>query len=40
MKNIVAHAAQAKFPVKLICCIACGSAPSACWLLKSIAITL
>ena len=40
MKNIVAPAAQSRFPVKLICCIAFGSASSACCLLKSIAIIL
>ena len=34
MKNIVAPAAQSKFLVKLICCIAFGSVSSACCLLK------
>ena len=38
MKNIVAL--FSRFPVKLICCIAFGSASSACDLLRSIAITL
>ena len=36
MKNIAAPAVQSRFPVKLICCIAFGSASSACCLLKSI----
>ena len=31
---------RARFPVELIYCIAFGSASSACYLLKSIAITL
>ena len=40
MKNIVAPSALVRFPVKLICCIALGSAFSSCCLLKSIAINL
>ena len=42
MKNIVVFAIgyRARFPIKLICCIAFGSASSACCLLKSIAIIL
>ena len=40
MKNTVAPAAQSKFPVKLICCIAFESASSASCLVKSIAIIL
>ena len=40
MKNIVAPAAQSRFPVKLICCIAFGSASSGSCLVKSIAIIL
>ena len=38
MKNIVAPLSQPRFPVKLICCIAFGSASNACCLLKSIAV--
>ena len=33
-------APQSKFPVRSICCIAFGSASSACCLLKSISIIL
>ena len=40
MKNIVAPSARSRFPAKLICCIAFGSALSAYCLLKSIAIIL
>ena len=42
MKDIVVFPAQSRFvnPVKLICCIAFGSASSAYYLLKSIAIIL
>ena len=40
MKNIVLFPAWSKFPVKAICCIAFGSASSACYLLKPIAIIL
>ena len=40
MKNIVVFSFQSKFPVKLICRIAFGSASSACCLLESIAIIL
>ena len=40
MKNIVPHAAQSRFPGKLICCIAFGSPSSSFCLLKSIAIIL
>ena len=40
MKNIVAPSARSRFPVKLICCIAFGSASSYCYLLKSSATIL
>ena len=42
IKHIVifAFSSEDRFPVKLICCIAYGSALSACCLLKSIAIIL
>ena len=40
MKNIVAPSARSRFPVKLICCIAFGSASSYCCLLKSSATIL
>ena len=40
MKNIVGFPPQSRFPVKLTCCIAFGSASSACSLLKAIAIVL
>ena len=40
MKTIVVFPATSRFPVRLICCIAFGSASSACCLLKSIAIIL
>ena len=40
IKDIVVFPAQSRFPVKLICCIAFGSASSAYCLLKSIAIIL
>ena len=42
IKNIVvfSFSSLSKFPVKLICCFAFGSASSAFCLLKSIAITL
>ena len=40
MKNIVAPSARSRFPLKLICCIAFGSASNACYLLKCIAIIL
>ena len=40
MKNITVFGfpSLSKFPVKLTCCIAFGSASSACYLLKSVAI--
>ena len=37
-KNIVAHSARSRFPLKLICYIAFGSVSSACCLLKYITI--
>ena len=37
---VFAFPSKARFPVKLICCIAFGSAQKACYLLKSIAIIL
>ena len=37
MKNIFVCPALSRFAVKLICCIALGSASSACCLLKSVA---
>ena len=40
MKNIAVFAFQSRFAVKLIRCMAFRSAPSACFLLKSIAIIL
>ena len=40
MKSIAAPSDLSRFPVKLICCIAFGSAPSLCCLIKSIAINL
>ena len=40
MKNIVEHSALSRFPVKLICCNAFGSAYPFCCLLKSIPIKL
>ena len=42
MENIVVTSfpSQKRFPVKLICFIAFGSASSTCCLLKSVAITL
>ena len=40
MKNIFVFPSQFRFAVKWICCLAFGSAPSACCLLKSIAIIL
>ena len=42
IKDIVVYAigSSARFPVKLICCIAFGSASSACCLLKYITINL
>ena len=40
IKNIIAPLSRYRFPVKLICCIAFGSAPSASCLLKPIAIIL
>ena len=40
MKNIVESPTLSKFPVKLICWIAFGSASSFCCLLKSIAVHL
>ena len=40
LKNIVAPPSWARFPVKLICCLAFGSASHAYCLLKSIAIIL
>ena len=40
MKSIVVFPGLSIFPVKLICCIAFGSASSSCCLLKSIAIVL
>lgn len=39
-KNITVFSVWSRFPVELIYCIAFGSASSACYLLKSIAITL
>ena len=39
MKNIVVFPSGTRFPVKLIGCIAFGSASNACFLLKSIAIS-
>ena len=35
MKSIAVFPAWSRFPVKLICCVAFGSAISACFLLKS-----
>ena len=40
MKKVIVYPSQFRFPVKLICYIAFGSASSACSLLKSIAIIL
>ena len=40
MKNIIVFPIQSKFPIKLICCVALGSATSVFCLLKSIAINL
>ena len=40
MKKIVLFSARSRFPVRLICCAAFGSASNACYLLKSIAIIL
>ena len=40
MQNIIASSSRSRFPVKLICCIALGSASSACCLLKSIVTIL
>ena len=40
IKKVVAPSVSSKFPVKLICCIAFGSASSAFCLLESIAIIL
>ena len=40
MKTIVAPSALVRFPVKLICWIASGSASNLCCLLKYIAINL
>ena len=40
IKNTAGPLAQSRFPVKVICCIAFGSASSACCLLKSIAMIL
>ena len=40
MKNIVITPGQFKFPVKLICCTALGSASSGYCLLKSIVMIL
>ena len=40
MKNVVAPSALSSFSVKLLCCIAFGSASFAYCLLKSIAIIL
>ena len=40
MKNIFVFLFRARLHVKLICCIAFGSASRACCLLKSIAIIL
>ena len=40
MKNIVVISSHSRFQVRLICCIAFSSAPSACCLLKPIAIIL
>ena len=37
MKSIVKPSSRSRFPVKLICCIAFGSALSGCFLLKSVA---
>ena len=38
--NFVATSTRSRFPVKLICCISFGSTSSACYLFKSIAISL
>ena len=40
MKNIVTPSAVFRFAVKIICCIAVGSASIFCCLLKSIGISL
>ena len=40
MKIIVVFPPQSRFSVKLICCIAFGSASSACRLVQSVAIIL
>ena len=40
MKNIVAPSSVVRFSVKLICCVAFGSASNFCCLLRSIAIDL
>ena len=40
MKSICVSPSRSRFPVKLICSIAFGSASSACYLLKSIEISL
>ena len=38
MKNTAVHLAQSRFRLKLVCCIAFGSASNSCCLLKSISI--
>ena len=40
MKDNYVLQSQSRFPVKLICCNAFGSASSICCLLKSIAVSL
>ena len=40
MRNIAVCPGPFRFSVKLICCIALGSASSDCWLLKFIPIDL
>ena len=40
MKKVIVFPSQFRFPLKLICYIAFGSASSACFLLKSMAIIL
>ena len=40
MNNIIAPSTRSRFPVKLICCMAVGTASGARYLLKSITIIL
>ena len=40
MNNIVVFPSLSRFPIELISCIALGSSPLACFLLKSIATNL